>query len=95
MERVTHHDLNFILRGELSVVEWRLAIKLARLNQKTAFLDTFPVRIGEYSQMEPVKKPPPEDESMISKVKGKLWTSIGLGGKPAMAAQGPSGESDE
>ncbi|CCG84222.1 protein of unknown function [Taphrina deformans PYCC 5710] len=52
MERVTHHELNSILMAELSVVEWRLSLKLARFHRKTGYLGVFPMEVGPYANLE-------------------------------------------
>ena len=52
MEQITHDELGSILQAELSVVEWRLSLKLARFNKKTGYLDVFPMEVGEYADLE-------------------------------------------
>ena len=89
LERISHHDLDFILRAELAVIEWRLAIKLARLNQRIAFFDTFQVELGEYSRLQPSKLPIPGKQSLITRAKNKIWDSIGMSGMSAISGSVP------
>jgi hypothetical protein len=38
LERITHHELDRILRGELAVAEWRISFKLARYHQRHDYM---------------------------------------------------------
>ncbi|KND04077.1 uncharacterized protein SPPG_01519 [Spizellomyces punctatus DAOM BR117] len=78
IEPITHHQLYGILRAELSVVEWRIALKLARYQKRTGFLEMFPVRIGEFAEMEIAKKPVTEKPGILKGTANKVLRVVGL-----------------
>ena len=45
MESLSHREAEHILRGELAVVEWRMATKFARLHKKIGVADLFPMKV--------------------------------------------------
>ncbi|KAI8817528.1 uncharacterized protein EV422DRAFT_570575 [Fimicolochytrium jonesii] len=79
IEPITHRHVNSALRAELSVVDWRIALKVARYHKRTGFMDMFPVRIGEFAELEVLKKPPSND-GIVKKTGKKLLQTVGLGG---------------
>ncbi|KAI8908223.1 hypothetical protein DFJ77DRAFT_474248 [Powellomyces hirtus] len=79
MEHITHPQLESILRVELSVVEWRITLKLARYHKRTGFLDMFPVRIGEFAEMEFNPNTPVQHDGLVKKAGKKLMRAVGLG----------------
>ncbi|KAJ3183624.1 hypothetical protein HDU85_002053 [Gaertneriomyces sp. JEL0708] len=87
MEYLTHHQLDSILRRELAVVEWRVAVKLARYHKQTGFLKEFPVRIGEYGEFQVNVKPPSAPEGIVKRTGKKIMSAVGLG-----TSEGPSGK---
>ncbi|TPX67930.1 hypothetical protein SpCBS45565_g03450 [Spizellomyces sp. 'palustris'] len=78
IEPITHHQLYGILRAELSVVEWRMALKLARFQKRTGFLEMFPVRIGEFAEMEVAKRPVTEEPGLLKGTANKVLRAVGL-----------------
>ncbi|KAI9098216.1 hypothetical protein DFS34DRAFT_694425 [Phlyctochytrium arcticum] len=48
---ITRGSIYATLRAELSVVEWRVSLKLARYHKRCQYLTLFPVRIGEFAQL--------------------------------------------
>lgn len=43
---MSHREAEHILRGELAVVEWRMATKYARLNKKIGIAELFPMKVS-------------------------------------------------
>ncbi|KAI9101921.1 hypothetical protein DFS34DRAFT_436360 [Phlyctochytrium arcticum] len=87
LEYITHHQLDSILRHELAVIEWRVAVFLAKFHKKTGFLKEFPIRLGEYGEFEVNVKPPGAPEGIVKKTGKKILSAVGLG-----ASEGPSGQ---
>ncbi|KAJ3172125.1 hypothetical protein HDU88_006939 [Geranomyces variabilis] len=87
LERVTHSQLNSIIRVELAVVEWRISLKLARYHKRTGFLDMFPVRLGEFAQFEVNDRSPVQPEGLLSKASKTIKKAVGLSGAAAPAAK--------
>lgn len=79
MESITHHELSSILHAELSVVEWRLSLKLARFHKRTGYLAVFPMEIGDYADLE-IKRAlnKPADGIMTA-----IWRKVRTLGSPA------------
>lgn len=76
MEQVTHHELNSILMAELSVVEWRLSLKLARFHRKTGYLGVFPMEVGPFANLEIKRTLNKPEEGLLTIVWRKI-KSIG------------------
>ncbi|BFZ64866.1 hypothetical protein YB2330_006019 [Saitoella coloradoensis] len=96
MESLTHYELDIILRAELSVTEWRIAVKLARYHKRTSFLDIFPVRLGEYAQLEVNRSGLGKGPGIVERLKEKAIGAVGMGSlfgarKGSSAVQGPGG----
>ncbi|KAI8587312.1 hypothetical protein BDZ88DRAFT_480254 [Geranomyces variabilis] len=87
LERITHSQLNSIIRVELAVVEWRISLKLARYHKRTGFLDMFPIRLGEFAQFEVNDRNPVQPEGLLSKASKTIKKAIGLGDAAAPAAK--------
>lgn len=78
MEDITHHELSSILHAELSVIEWRLSLKLARFHKKTGYLGVFPMEVGDYADLE-IKRSLNKPEDGILTV---IWKKVRrLGGE--------------
>lgn len=72
MESITHDELGSILQAELSVVEWRLSLKLARFHKKTGYLGVFPMEVGEYTDLEIKRALNKPDDGILAIIWSKL-----------------------
>lgn len=72
MESITHDELSSILQAELSVVEWRLSLKLARFHKKTGYLGVFPSEVGDYAELEIKKALNRPDDGILA----IIWSKI-------------------
>ncbi|KAJ3173388.1 hypothetical protein HDU87_007657 [Geranomyces variabilis] len=87
LERVTHSQLNSIIRVELAVVEWRISLKLARYHKRTGFLDMFPVRLGEFAQFVVDDRHPVQPDGFLSKAGKTIKKAVGWSSAPAPASK--------
>jgi hypothetical protein len=77
--RISHHELERVLRGELAAIEWRLAMKIARFHKKTDILNLFPVKVGEYAELRVNEQPPSHPEGVLKKAGKRVLHTMGFG----------------
>ena len=79
VSRISHYELERVLRGELAAIEWRLAMKIARFHRKTDILNLFPVKVGEYAELRVNEQPPSHPEGVLKKTGKKILHTMGFG----------------
>ncbi|KAJ9097616.1 hypothetical protein QFC21_004652 [Naganishia friedmannii] len=79
MEAVSHHELERIARGELAAIEWRFAMKVARFHKRTDILNLFPVKVGQYAELQVNQTPPSHPEGVLKKAGKKVLHTMGFG----------------
>lgn len=84
------------LRGELAVLEWRLALKLSRFHRKvrsaalarlmrqTDLLSLFPVQLGQYAELTTSHGAGTQSEGWFKRGGRSVLSSIGMGSAPAV-----------
>jgi len=92
MEKIGIEELDMIIRAELAVIDWRMAVKLARMNMITGVLDIFPVNLGEFADFKAITGSGQKREGFLKRVSKKALTALGVtaGSTGANVASGPN-----